>query len=174
MSGFDAEAVRQDLREIAQARGLLVSGLGPDDYAWYHSLVRDVVLGSDSLGTQTRWREGLSGVLTGQGLALRAARHALEALHGQARSALVPCSSAWRTRSLSSRSRPARICAGRALALAGEQLDVESPSRCSVGWVFAWPLPGTVRGCRGRVDPGSGARATRSSSGPACSSRARH
>jgi DNA-binding SARP family transcriptional activator len=86
--GLDPVAVQAELHGIMRAPGLLVGGAPPQEYAWYHTLVRDAILSSISVGMQTRWREGLTGVLSERGRGLEAARHALDALHGQARAAL--------------------------------------------------------------------------------------
>jgi DNA-binding SARP family transcriptional activator len=83
--GASSQAVRDSLDEIVLAGRLLISGSRPDSYLWYHGLVREAVLRSVPLGKQTRWRGELSGVLSDQGFALHAARHALDALHGQTR-----------------------------------------------------------------------------------------
>jgi hypothetical protein len=88
VTGLDPVAVQAELHEIVRAPGLLVGGTPSQEYVWYHALVRDAILSSISVGAQTRWREGLTGVLSGRGRGLEAARHALDALHGQARAAM--------------------------------------------------------------------------------------
>jgi DNA-binding SARP family transcriptional activator len=89
VTGEDFQSVEGTLRDIARSRGLLAGGPGPSGYTWYHALVRESVLSSVPVGTQRRWREQLSGVLATRGLALRAAKHALDSLGEDAGGALM-------------------------------------------------------------------------------------
>jgi hypothetical protein len=125
VSGLDTQAVRDDLREIVLARGLLVGGSRRDEYAWYHALVRDAVLKSVPVGAQTRWREALTAVLSGRGLALQAARHALEALRGQTRTALGTVVLGVDEAIGQLAFETGEDLCRRALALAGQQVDVD-------------------------------------------------